>query len=223
MRTASCEATRVRHEQPEETLALRAACPSTAGAAGGSGALTELFLRADKKSSRAPRSAAASALGDLEDCADVTALARPLPSSREPAESRRGSTRRSARIDEAEAQERAGVVTRATLELATRTLEELPRHRPRAQPRPGPSSSPLAPRAAWGITSAGNGALRRRAQRRHARGRDTRQAINALSCLTQMVEDNEYGGRTEEGLRYARLALSTIEGFEQPRARPDRH
>ncbi len=45
MRKDACEATRVRHEQPEETLALRAACLDDRRRE--LGALTELFLHAD--------------------------------------------------------------------------------------------------------------------------------------------------------------------------------
>jgi tetratricopeptide (TPR) repeat protein/tRNA A-37 threonylcarbamoyl transferase component Bud32 len=207
MRTASCEATRVRREQPEETLALRAACLDRR--LGELTALTDLLVKADKKVIDRAASAA-SALGELETCANVTALAAPVPPPRDPATKARLDAAL-AKIDEAEAQRRAGVISPATLAFATPALEEIRAigHAP---------SIAYAERICGGV----EGRLGKHDRARElceqalydgTRGRDARQVIGALECLTQMV--GFFLGRTDEGLRYSELALATIEGFDR--------
>ncbi len=206
MRTASCEATRVRREQPAETFALRAACLDRLRSE--LGALTELFLRADEKIIE-HAAGAASELGGLDACANVTALAAPLPPPRDPAIKARLDAAL-ARIDEAEAAGRAGVITKATLAKAAPALEEI-----RAAGHP--PSLAYAENTLGSVASHTGDHERGRELCEAAlydatRGRDTPQVINALKCLTHTV--GQFLGRTDEGLRYSQLALATIEGSD---------
>ncbi len=206
MRTASCEATRVRREQPEETFALRAACLDRVRSE--LGALTDLFLRADKKIID-HAVAAAGALGGIDACANVTALAAPVPPPRDPALKARLDAALS-KIVEAEAQRRAGVDNKATLALATPALEEIRAigHPPsmayaeqvlgRVQGRLGNQE------AIRGLCEA--------ALFDGTRGRDTHQVLSALRCLVPLFA--HHLGRIDEGLLFSQLALATIEGFD---------
>ncbi len=75
-RTTACEATRVRHEQPEEVLARRMHCLD--GRLAEVAALTQLFARADAGTVELA-ARAAEALPPLQRCSDLTALAAREP------------------------------------------------------------------------------------------------------------------------------------------------
>ncbi len=206
MRTASCEATRVDREQPEETFALRAACLDRLR--GELAAMTDLFLHADKKIIDHAVSAART-LGDLDACANVTALAAPVPPPRDPAIKARLDAAMN-KVVRADAQRRAGVDNKATVAMAAPALEELRAigHAPslayaesvlgRVQGRLGDQE------AARSLCEA--------ALFDGTRGRDEKQVLSALRCLTPTFA--YHLGRIDEGLLFTQLALATIEGFD---------
>ncbi len=196
--------TGVRREQPAETFALRAACLDRRRSE--LGALTDLFLSADKQIVE-HAVAAVSTLGDLDACANVTALAAPVPAPADPAIKARLEAALT-KIDAAEARARAGVVTKETLALVTPALEEIRAigHAP---------SMARAERVIGEDVDAQIGEHERGRQQCEAalydatRGRDSLEVINALECLMQLV--GYFLGRTDEGLRYSDLALAAVE------------
>jgi tetratricopeptide (TPR) repeat protein len=201
MRTDACEATRVRRTQPAETMALRVACLDDRRRE--LRALTDVLVAADRDTVE-HAGGAASALSRVEGCADVAALAAPVPRPHDPAQR--------ARLDAALAQaDRAEVLVRTgkadqAAPLATAALAEL-----RAvghAPSEGYAASVLSDadqrlgRLDQAIVDCDEALCAGQ------RGRDDQRVLFALDGLTEMFA---LTGRADEGLRYARLALATAE------------
>ncbi len=202
MRAESCAATRVRRAQPEETLALRMACLDDRRRE--LGALVDVLSAADRGAVD-QAAAAVHALAPVRECADLAALAMPVPKPRDPAK-RQPLEAALAKVAAAEALLRAGKADKA-LEIAVPALAEV-----RAV-----GHAPSEARAGYIVTITEERLGRIRDALAYGeqslldaqRGRDDPQVITALETLTMVT--GVYAGHPEEGLRYSRLALATIE------------
>lgn len=202
MRTEACAATRVRRAQPEETMALRLACLDDRRRE--LGALSDLLVAADRGAVDQAASAVR-ALMPVSECADVAGLAMPVPKPRDPAK-RQPLEAALAQVAVAEALLRAGSADRA-LAIAVPALAQV-------------RSVGHAPSEAWAgyivtMTEVRLGRIKdalvhgEQVLLDAQRGRDDKKVISALEMLT--IGAGYWGGRPEEGLRYNRLALATVE------------
>jgi serine/threonine-protein kinase len=203
LRTESCQATRLKHTQPEETLALRAACYDARRRE--LRALTDAFVAADRTIVDHAVTAVG-ALNPLDDCSDVRALGMPVPRPRDPV-TRERLDAALAKVDEALAMVNLGKPSDKVRVMAQSALDEI-----RAI-----GHAPSMAYAALVLSDVeihtgqfDHGlALSEAALYDGQRGRDDRQVIQASLGLTMQL--GVYSGRPDDALRWSRLGFATIE------------